>query len=64
MDSRLRGLAQQLLLAVTNTEAVEEAVLVLMTNVAADTASQVMAAAEKLVPLLQQTSAAQVQKVL
>ena len=60
VDPRLRGLAKQLLLAVTNAEAVEEAVLVLMTNVAADTAAQVQAAAEKLVLLLQQTSAAQV----
>ena len=60
MDPRLRGLTKQLLLAVTNAEAVEEAVLVLMTDVKADTASEVQAAVEKLIMLLQQTAAAQV----
>ena len=60
MDPRLRELTQQLLLAVTNAEAVEEAVLVLMTDAAADTAAQVVAAAERLVPMLQQATAAQV----
>ncbi len=59
VDPRLRDLAQQLLLAVTNAEAVEEAVLVLMTDAAADTATQVVAAAEELTPMLQQGPAAQ-----
>ncbi len=60
MQPRLRELTQQLLLAVTNAGAVEEAVLVLMTDAAADTAAQVVAAAEKLVPMLQHAPAAQV----
>ena len=60
VDPRLRELTQQLLLAVTNAEAVEEAVLVLITDAAADTAAQVLAAAERLVPMLQQATAAQV----
>ncbi|KAL0017843.1 hypothetical protein WJX77_008034 [Trebouxia sp. C0004] len=57
VQPRLRELSQQLLLAVTNVKAVEEAVLVLMTDVAA---AQVVAAAEKLVPMLQHAPAAQV----
>lgn len=60
VDPRLRELTQQLLLAVTNAEAVEEAVLVLMTDAAADTAAQVLVAAEHLAPMLQQATAAQV----
>ncbi len=60
VQPRLRELTQQLLLAVTNAKAVEEAVLVLMTDAAADTAAQVVAAAEKLVPMLQHAPAAQV----
>ncbi len=44
----------------TNAGAVKEAVLVLMTDAAADTAAQVVAAAEELVPLLQHAPAAQV----
>ena len=60
VQPRLRELTQQLLLAVTNTGTVEEAVLVLMTDAAADTAAQVVAAAEKLVPMLQHAPAAQV----
>ncbi|KAL0045065.1 hypothetical protein WJX82_006977 [Trebouxia sp. C0006] len=60
VQPRLRELTQQLLLAVTNAGAVEEAVLVLMTDAAADTAAQVVAAAEKLVPMLQHAPAAQV----
>lgn len=59
VDPRLRDLARQLLLAVTNAEAVEEAVLVLMTDAAADTATQVVLAAEQLTPMLQQGPAAQ-----
>ena len=59
VDPRLRELAQQLLLAVTNAEAIEEAVLVLMTDAAADTAAQVMSAAEQLTPLMEQAPAAQ-----
>ncbi|KAA6418570.1 MAG: hypothetical protein FRX49_11515 [Trebouxia sp. A1-2] len=60
VQPRLRELTQQLLLAVTNAGAVEEAVLVLMTDAVADTAAQVVAAAEKLVPMLQHAPAAQV----
>ncbi len=60
VQPRLRELTQQLLLAVTNAGAVEEAVLVLMTDAAADTAAQVVGAAEKLVPMLQHAPAAQV----
>lgn len=59
VEPRLRQLAQQLLLAVTNAEAIEEAVLVLMTDTAADTAAQVLSAAEQLTPMLQQGPAAQ-----
>ena len=61
MDPRLRDLTRQLLLAVTHAETVEEAVLVLMTDAAADTAAQVLSAALLLTPLLQRTPAAQVQ---
>lgn len=56
----MRGLAQQLLLAVTNSQAVEEAVLVLMTDAATDVAAQTLCAAEKLAQLLQHAPAAQV----
>ena len=59
VDPRLRDLAQQLLLAVTTAEAIDEAVLVLMTDAAADTAAQVMLAAEQLTPMLEQGPAAQ-----
>ena len=59
MDPRLRELAQQLLLAVTDAEAIEEAVLVLMTDAAADTAAQVISAAEQLAPMLEQGPGAQ-----
>ena len=59
MDPRLRELAQQLLLAVTTADDIEEAVLVLMTDAAADTAAQVMSAAEQLAPMLEQGPAAQ-----
>ena len=59
VDPRLRELAQRLLLAVTNAEAIEEAVLVLMTDAAADTAAQVTSAAEQLTPMLEQGPAAQ-----
>jgi len=60
VQPRLRELTQQLLLAVTNAGAVQEAVLELMTDAAADTAAQVVAAAEKPVPMLQHAPAAQV----
>lgn len=59
VDPRLRELAQQLLLVVTNAEAIEEAVLVLMTDAAADTAAQVISAAEQLTPLMEQGPAPQ-----
>lgn len=59
VEPRLRQLAQQLLLAVTNAEAIEEAVVVLITDTASDTATQVLSAAEQLTPMLQQGPAAQ-----
>ena len=60
VDPRLRDLAEQLLMAVTNAEAVPEAVLVLMTDAAADTAALALTAARKMVPLLQTAPATQV----
>ena len=61
VDPWLRDLARQLLLAVTNAESLAEAVLVLMTDAAADTAAQVVAAAEQLTAMVQQSPSAQVQ---